>query len=123
ARLAGYATILPRRWDGTGEELFARALVVEAGGRWLIIVGLEILLVSPDLEAEVFRRAGLPEAACALVAATHTHSGPGGTWDNALAAAMGNGSFDRAQLGAVAQAAAGAIAGATANLHSASIFA
>jgi hypothetical protein len=119
--LAGYASLFGRHWDGSGEELFARALVIESNGLRQILVALELLLISPDLEAEIFRRAALPETACALIAATHTHSGPGGTWDAAVAAALGSGRFDREQRDAIAQAATDAIAQATAALQPASL--
>ena len=44
-----------------------------------------------------------------MLAATHTHSGPGGAWDNALAGWSGAGPFDREQRDAIAQATADAL--------------
>lgn len=121
APLAGYATIFGRSWDGTGEPLYARAAVLEAGGLRVHLVALDLLLISADLEAEIFHRASLPETSCALVAATHTHSGAGGTWDSAVGAALGNGKFDRATRDGIAQAAADALAQAIAALRPATL--
>jgi neutral ceramidase len=109
APLGGYAG--RRRAESEG-PVYARALVLRSGEVRAVIVALEALLVSSDLEEEVLRRAQLPARTCLLLAATHTHSGPGGTWDNALAEVAGNGRFDRAMRNTVAQAVADAIRGA-----------
>src|SRR5207245_823222 len=67
------------------------------------------LLVPGELEEEVLRRAQLPPGTCLLLAATHTHSGPGGTWNELLPELSGNGRFDAPMRDAIAQAAADAI--------------
>jgi neutral ceramidase len=107
--LAGYAG---RRRAGSEGQVYVRALVLRSGEVRAIVVALDALLVSGDLEEEVLRRAQLPPGTCLLLAATHTHSGPGGTWDNELAELAGNGRFDRPMRDAVAQATADAIRGA-----------
>ncbi len=115
--LAGYPA--RRHAQAGGETLYARALVVEAGGVRAgvqIVVALETMLVPGSLEEEVLRRAGLPPSTCLLLAATHTHSGPGGTWNNALAELAGNGRYDERERDLIAQAAAAAIAQATSQL-------
>ena len=117
APLAGYARP-SRSWDGTGEDLYARAVALESGGARAVLVALETLLVPAELDEMVAARTG---AGCLLLAATHTHSGPGGTWDSALAWALGNGRFDRAQLALVAAAAAEAIGRAQAALRPAEV--
>ena len=109
AALAGYAG---RRRAGSDGQVYARAMVLRSGEVQAVVVALDALLVSGDLEEEVLRRAQLPPRTCLLFAATHTHSGPGGTWDNELAELAGNGRFDRAMRDAVAQAVADAIRGA-----------
>jgi len=109
APLAGYAG---RRRATSEGQVYARALVLRSGEVRVVVVALDALLVSSDLEEEVLRRAQLPARTCLLLAATHTHSGPGGTWDNALAEVAGNGRFDRAMRDTVAQAVADAIRGA-----------
>ena len=107
--LAGYAGW--RRADRDG-RVYVRALVLRSGELRAVIVALDALLISAELEEEVLRRAQLPPRTCLLLAATHTHSGPGGTWDNLIAELGGNGRYDRALLSAIAQTTADAIRGA-----------
>jgi neutral ceramidase len=107
--LAGYAGW--RHVDRDG-RVYVRALVLRSGEVRAIVVALDALLVSPDLEEEVLRRAQLPSHTCLLLAATHTHSGPGGTWDNPIAEVGGNGRFDPALRDSIAQTTADAIRGA-----------
>lgn len=114
AALAGYAG---RRRAGSDGQVYARALVLRSGEVRAVVVALDALLISGDLEEEVLRRAQLPPRTCLLLAATHTHSGPGGTWDNELAELAGNGRFDRAMRDAVAQAVSDAIRGAVGYLR------
>jgi neutral ceramidase len=114
APLAGYAG---RRQADSEGRAYARALVLRSGPVRAVIVALDALLVSTDLEEEVLRRAQLPSRSCLLFAATHTHSGLGGTWDNQLAAVAGNGRFDRALRDTVAQGVADAIRGALGTLR------
>lgn len=91
--LAGYAG--HRRARQASEPVHARALVLEAGGARAVIAALDTLLIPP----------GFPQPdGCALLAATHTHTGPGGLWDNALAGWLGAGAPDSAQRAAVERA-------------------
>ncbi len=106
--IAGYPAY--RRDDGSGEPIFVRALFLEQGELHAVLLSLPLLLVPGELEEEIARRAALGTETCLLVAATHTHSGPGGTWDNPLVALGGNGLFDPLRADAVAQAAEDAIA-------------
>jgi hypothetical protein len=108
APIAGYAGW--RSWDGRTESApHVRALAFEIGGQRAVIAGIDTLLIPPGLEAEIFQRASLPADACALIAATHTHSGPGGAWDSVLAGALGAGRFDRGQRDRMGDAAVAAI--------------
>ena len=107
--LAGYAGWRHAERDG---RVYVRALVLRSGQVRAILVALDALLISPDLEEEVLRRAQLPSRTCLLLAATHTHSGPGGTWDNLIAELGGNGRFDRTLRDNIAQTTADAIRGA-----------
>ena len=106
--IAGYPAW--RRDDGSGEPIFVRALFLEQGELHAVLLSLPLLLVPGELEEEIVRRAALGTETCLLVAATHTHSGPGGTWNNPLVALGGNGLFDPLRADAVAQAAEDAIA-------------
>jgi neutral ceramidase len=106
APLAGYAGFRSASAPGF---LHARALALRAGPAQVVLVSLETLLVPGELEAEVMRRAGLPPGSCLLLAATHTHSGPGGTWNSLAAEIGGNGRYDRALHDSIAQSAADAV--------------
>lgn len=119
APIAGYPG--RARDDGTGAPLYARALVLEAGGARQILATVDALLVPGALEQDVLRRAALPPTACLLFAATHTHSGVGGTWRNALAEWGGNGPYDPAVEAAVSAAVAEAISTAAARLEPAQL--
>ena len=105
--IAGYPAY--RRDIGGNGPLPARALALQAGKGQVVLASLPVLLISPGLEAEIVRRAGLPAATCLMVAATHTHSGPGGYWDNPLLELGGVGRFSAERQGALAEAAASAI--------------
>ncbi|HWE23158.1 MAG TPA: neutral/alkaline non-lysosomal ceramidase N-terminal domain-containing protein [Myxococcales bacterium] len=107
--LAGYAGWRRAEHDG---RVHVRALVLRSGDLRAIVVALDSLLVSAELEEEVLRRAQLPPRTCLLLAGTHTHSGPGGTWHNAIAEVGGNGRFDHALRDSIAQTTADAIRGA-----------
>ena len=93
APLAGYPGFRRASVPGIVQ---ARALALRAPKAQVLLVSIETLLVPGELEAEVLRRAGLPPDTCLLLAATHTHSGPGGTWKNLAAEVSGNGRYDPA---------------------------
>ena len=110
--LAGYPG--KRRADDASEPVYARAIALEVEGLRVLIASIDTLLIPGALEEEVMRRARLPPLTCLLLAATHTHSGPGGAWDSAIAGWLGAGPFDGAH--AIAQAAAAALVEAIATL-------
>ncbi|TMA17425.1 MAG: hypothetical protein E6J84_07610 [Deltaproteobacteria bacterium] len=112
--LAGYPG--KRRADDASEPVYARAIALEVEGLRVLIASIDTLLIPGALEEEVMRRARLPPLTCLLLAATHTHSGPGGAWDSAIAGWLGAGPFDGAQRDAIAQAAADALVEAIATL-------
>ncbi len=116
--LAGYPGL---RHADAQQPVYARAIALEVEGMRALIASIDTLLIPGSLEAEVLRRARLPPLTCLLLAATHTHSGPGGTWDSVVAGWAGAGPFDRAQRDATAQAAADAITQAIAGLDRAEL--
>jgi neutral ceramidase len=118
--LAGYPGL---RRATSQEPVYARALALEVEGMRALIASVDTLLIPGSLEAEVLRRARLPPLTCLLLAATHTHAGPGGAWDNAIAGWSGAGPFDRAQRDAMAQATADALTQAVAALAPAELLA
>ena len=103
--LAGYAGF--RRARTATEPVYARAVVLEAGGMRATIAAIDTLLIPPG-----FWR---PEG-CSLIAATHTHTGPGGLWSNPLAGLLGAGMPDAGQRAAVEKALQQAVAQASAAL-------
>jgi len=105
-----------RRADDASEPVYARAVALEVEGLRALIASIDTVLVPGSLEEEVMRRARLPPLTCLLLAATHTHSGPGGAWDSAIAGWAGAGPFDRAQRDAIAQSTADALTQAIAAL-------
>jgi len=71
----GYANRKCGPANGMHDPLFARALVLAAGGSRLAIVTLDLgsIVVSADLTRQVADKLGIPVL---LLAASHTHSGP-----------------------------------------------
>jgi neutral ceramidase len=90
--LAGYAG--SRRAREVRSPVYARALALEAGGSRAYIASIDTLLIPP----------GLSIPGCGFLAATHTHSGPGGLWDSFAAGFAGAGRFDSEQFKAVQDA-------------------
>lgn len=110
-----------RRDDGAPQALEASALALRVPGLTQLFVSLPLLFISPALEEELVLRLGPQPGTCLLVTATHTHAGPGGTWDSLLVELGGNGLFDRAQVDALAAAGAEAAQEALAALAPASL--
>jgi hypothetical protein len=73
-RMYGYANRKCGPANGTHDPLFAKALVLEAGGKRLAIVTMDIgSMVSEKLHDEVASKLNITPL---LLAASHTHSGP-----------------------------------------------
>lgn len=113
AILAGYAG---HRRAEAAEPVFARAIALEEDGARVYLAVIDTLLIPGELEEEILRRANLDGQTCLLLAATHTHSGPGGAWDDLIAGWAGAGAFDRKQRDVLAQTAAQALRQAAAAL-------
>lgn len=77
--LAGFGPYLNRNARAVEAPLYARAAVLEADGQRVMLVSLDLIGLSRDLEerlrACLAGRSGFPESAICL-ACTHTHSGP-----------------------------------------------
>ncbi|HQR31067.1 MAG TPA: hypothetical protein PLL32_11705, partial [Anaeromyxobacteraceae bacterium] len=70
--------------QGVLDEPMARAVVLTEGALSVAVASVDVLLVPAALREKVesmVRDLGL---SAVLVAATHTHAGPGGYWDDAL---------------------------------------
>jgi neutral ceramidase len=115
--LAGYGARGPgNRADGRLEPVEARAVILEADGGRVGLVVLDALLVSPDLRRAIAPAASELELDLLVVAATHTHSGPGGYVDHWLAELSSLGWYREDVLPALADAGRGALADAAARL-------
>jgi neutral ceramidase len=94
APLGGYASREEGPAEGVLHEPAVRAIVVEVGDRRLGLVSLETLVMTAPLREKVVAAASALKLDDILLAATHTHSGPGGFWDSRLAEWMGAGRYD-----------------------------
>ncbi len=82
--------------QGVLDEPMARALVLTEAGLSVAVVSVDVLLVPAALRQKVEARLRDLRLDAVLVAATHTHSGPGGFWDDALGSRFGTGPYDPA---------------------------
>ncbi|MCH8978524.1 MAG: hypothetical protein IH945_04690 [Armatimonadetes bacterium] len=72
--LGGYTARNGANFEPGGDKLFARTLLLEAGGGRVAIVSLESLTIPASLAREVAKR--LPADMRLMLVATHTHSAP-----------------------------------------------
>ncbi len=89
--LGGFAARRGAPADTVLDPVGASAMVLNAGQRSVALVAVDLVLVPDALRAAVAARVELDAL---WLAATHSHAGPGGYWDNALAEALGLGRFD-----------------------------
>jgi len=78
--LAGYSRRKGRAAHGVHDPVGARALVLEDAGTTMVLVSCDLLIIDEHLFNAVHARLpalGLPPRAALILAATHTHSGPG----------------------------------------------
>ncbi len=87
APLGSAFTGAPRLSTSLRDPLYARALHLSSGRTEVTIVVGDLLLITARLHAEVAARAGASRATLVL-AATHTHSGPGSYWQAGRAERM-----------------------------------
>jgi hypothetical protein len=99
------------RWSATGvaDKVTARALVLTEPGCSVALVSAELVLVPRALAEAVRVRVADLRLDAVVVAATHTHAGPGGYWD-ALAGRFGaTGPYDEATFERMVESMAGAV--------------
>lgn len=82
--------------EGVEDAPMARALVLSQPGLSVALASVDILLVPAALREKVEGRLRDLGLDAILVGATHTHSGPGGFWDDLLGARFGTGPYDPA---------------------------
>ncbi len=90
--LGGFAARRGAIADTVLDSVGATAMVLRVDGRSIAIVAVDLVLIPEALRAGVAARV---DCDALWICATHTHSGPGGYWDNALAEVFGLGRFDR----------------------------
>ncbi len=106
--LAGAATValepvapvpiggFPRlQWTAEGQRdpLAVRALALQEPGCTVALVSVEILLIPGTLQHAIERRVRDLDLDRVIVAATHTHAGLGGYWDDALGERLATGPY------------------------------
>jgi len=99
--VAGYPRVA---WtsQGTRDPVFARALVLSEPGASVALVSVEILLVPGSLDRAVANRVRDLNLDALVIAATHTHAGPGGYWSSAVGEWIATGPYEPAILDALA---------------------
>ncbi len=113
--IAGFAR-LAYRSRGMRDEVGARALVLSAGACKVALASADLLLVPEALEDAVLARITDVGLTGLVLAATHTHAGPGGYWENVLAERIGTAPYDPHVRDAIAGAIAEAIRKAAAGI-------
>lgn len=115
AVLAGYRPF-GREAGGDGGAIHARSLILEVGGLRSAIVLVELMTLPPSLASRIEDRVQAAGVGCSVIAATHTHSGPGG-YDRALIPqAVAVGRFDAGMEDAILNAVSASLASAKAEL-------
>jgi len=114
--VAGYPRVLwPNR--GVRDAPAARALAFRAGELTAVVASADLLLLPPALRARVAERLADLRLGALLVAATHTHAGPGGFWDDLFGVEIATGPYDPRREEAVVAALERAVRGAVAALE------
>ncbi len=121
--LAGYGARGPGNASrGVLEPVSARALVLEQdGGPRVALVVLDALIVTRDLRDALASAARAHDIDTLVVAATHTHSGPGGYLDKGVAELAILGWYREESRAALLRAASAALATATRSLAPATL--
>jgi len=93
--VAGFARL---RWmeEGRRDPVAVRALVLQEPGCTVALVSVEILLVPGDLQHAIEERLRDLRLDRLVVAATHTHAGPGGFWKEPLGERVATGPYSDA---------------------------
>ncbi len=82
--------------EGRRDPVAVRALALREPGCTVVLVSAEILLVPGKLERAVERRVRDLKLDHLVIAATHTHAGPGGYWSDPLGERLATGPYSEA---------------------------
>jgi hypothetical protein len=93
--VAGFARL---HWleEGRRDTVAARALVLQEAGCTVALVSVELVLVPGALERAVERKVRDLKLDRLVLAATHTHAGPGGFWRDPLGERLATGPYSDA---------------------------
>jgi hypothetical protein len=106
--IAGFARASYRS-EGVRDAVAARAVVLAVPGCAVALVSADLLLVPGDLDRAVRERIADLSLDGVVVAATHTHAGPGGYWEDFLGQRLAAGPYDADARDRIADAVARAI--------------
>jgi hypothetical protein len=111
------------RWaaEGWRDPMAVRALALREPGCTVVLVSAEILLVPGELQTAIERKVDDLGIDRLIVAATHTHAGPGGYWNEPLGERLATGPYDAALLDDLIARSASAVRQAVAALAPASL--
>lgn len=84
--------------EGEREPVMLRALYLSQPGVRVALVSAEVLLVTSELTRAVKARVRDLDLDQVVIAATHTHAGPGGWWRDPLAERVALGPYDEARF-------------------------
>lgn len=113
APVAGFPRL---RWDSEGirDPLAVRALVLSEPGCSVALVSAELLLIPGELSRAVRAKVRDLGLDAVILAATHTHAGPGGYWDSLVAEALATGPYHQRTFDELAGRIAAAVRAAAA---------
>ncbi len=117
--LAGYSKRKGKLATGVHDAPAVRALVVREGDRWVAMASCDLLIIDEQLFDAVRKKVAASSAhepIALLVAATHTHSGPG-AYGHKFFEKLSMGHFDRRAFDFLVEQIAGAIVDATSSLQ------
>lgn len=119
--LGGYGGLRDRIATGTLDPPQARALLLASRELRVALIAVDIVIVTPAIRDQVVERIRALAVDTLLIAATHTHSGPGGYMPGWLAARVTAGRYDPSMPGRIAEAAALAVERAARDLRPARV--
>ncbi len=122
-RLAGYSKHIGKGIDGVADPVSVHAVAFAVGGRRVVVLGMDMLMVPPEVALRL-RRDVLPSLGLSgddiYLAGTHTHTAPGG-WYRGLAGYLIGGTYRPGLVDWMTAQAAQAIRAALADLKPATL--
>jgi len=91
--LAGYGKRMGRPMRGIHDRPKVRALFLGEGGRGMVLVSVDLLIITDALRQQVAQQAKTLGLENFMLAATHTHGGPGNYAGNLLTSAAATGGY------------------------------